>query len=487
MSFPSNAELFRAIFNSTFQFIGLLQSDGILLEANQTALDFGGLTAEDVIGRPFWECHWWTISPATQAELRAAVTRAARGEFVRYEVGVCGAAGRVMTIDFSLKPLFDDAGNVTLLIPEGRDVTDRKQAQSERNRIFELSHDLLAVAGMDGYFKRLNPAWEETLGYRCEELLAIPFLELVHPDDREATQHELDRLVAGASTILFENRYLHSDGSYRWLAWSADPLPEEGRLYCTARDITLPKQAAQVLRESEALLSSILNSSLDGIAAFKALRAADGQIIDFVFILVNPKAEEILRRSAADLLGRRLLELMPRHRENGLFTAYKEVVETGHPGRQEVCYDGDGLQGWFQNIAVKLDDGFAVTFRDVTAQKAAEEMRLALAAAQMGTWEINLATDEVTRSNGTDQLFGYPPDGSRRIAADYIERVHPADQAQVEAAMRLSLEARVEHYVEYRVVRPDGAIVHQHQTHIGRYGTERAFPDAWVQFPRINR
>ncbi|MFP4439801.1 MAG: PAS domain S-box protein [Chloroflexaceae bacterium] len=458
MSFPSNAELFRAIFNSTFQFIGLLQPDGILLEANQTALDFGGLTPEDVIGRPFWECPWWTITPATQAELRAAITRAAQGEFVRYEVDVCGATGQIMTLDFSLKPLFDAAGNVTLLIPEGRDITDRKQAQSERNRIFELSRDLLAVAGLDGYFKRLNPAWEETLGYRREELLAIPFLELVHPDDQEVTQRELARLASGASTILFENRYRHSDGSYRWLAWLSDPLPEEGRLYCTARDITLQKQVEQVLRESEALLSSVLNSSLDGIAALKALRDAAGQIIDFVFILVNPKAEEILQRSAADLLGKRLLELMPTHHETGLFTAYKKVVETGQPGWQEVRYDGDGLQGWFQNIAVKLEDGFAVTFRDVTAQKAAEEMRLALAAAQMGTWEITLATEEVTRSNGTDQLFGYPPDGSRRTAADYIERVHPADQAQVEAAMRLSIEACVEHYVEYRVVRPDGSI-----------------------------
>ncbi len=458
MAFPAKADVFRAIFNSTFQFIGLLQPDGILLEANQTALDFGGLTPEDVIGRPFWECPWWTITPATQAELRAAITRAAQGEFVRYEVDVCGATGQIMTLDFSLKPLFDAAGNVTLLIPEGRDITDRKQAQSERNRIFELSRDLLAVAGLDGYFKRLNPAWEETLGYRREELLAIPFLELVHPDDQEVTQRELARLASGASTILFENRYRHSDGSYRWLSWSADPLPEQGRLYCTARDITLQKHAAQVLRESEALLSSVLNSSLDGIAALKALRDADGQIIDFIFILVNPKAEEILKRAAVDLLGTRLLEVMPQHRENGLFTAYKEVVATGHSCHQEVKYDGDGLQGWFQNIAVKLDDGFAVTFRDITAQKAAEELRLALTAAQMGTWEISLATNEVTRSNGTDQLFGYLPDGSRRIAADYMQRVHSADLTQVEATIRLSLEACVEHYVEYRVVRPDESV-----------------------------
>ncbi len=458
MLFTRDAELFRGIFNSMFQFIGLMQPDGTLLEANQTALDFGGITAEDVVGRPFWECHWWTISPATQAQLRVAITQAARGEFVRYEVDVLGAQGRVITIDFSIKPIVDSSGQVTLLIPEGRDITDRKQAERERDQIFELSSDLLASVSIDGYFKRLNPAWEQTLGYSHTELLAMPFLDLIHPDDRETARREVDRLASGTPTVFFENRYRHRDGSYRWLAWNASTLPNESVFYCTARDTTMQKQAAQVLRESEELLSSVLNSSLDGIAAFKSLRDADGQIIDFIWILVNPRAEEMLKRSGEDLLGKRLLETMPAHRESGLFDAYKQVVETGQSRSQEFCYDGDNLQSWFQHVAVKLDDGFAVTFRDITRQKAAEEFRLALSTAQMGTWDLNLATGEVTRSNGTDQIFGYPPDGSIRTIEDYMCRVFPDDVAPVQAAISLSIEKWTEHSVEYRVVRPDKTI-----------------------------
>jgi PAS domain S-box-containing protein len=121
---------FQAIFDQAFQFIGLLEPDGTLIEANQTALDFGGIRREDIINRPFWEARWWTISPETQTQLKAAIAQAAQGEFVRYEVDVLGV-DRVATIDFSLRPMLNESGQVKLLIPEGRDISDRKQAEAD--------------------------------------------------------------------------------------------------------------------------------------------------------------------------------------------------------------------------------------------------------------------------------------------------------------------------------------------------------------------
>ncbi len=115
---------FRAIFNQTFQFTGMVSVEGILLEANQTALDFGGLQKADVVGKPFWDCYWWTISPQTQTQLQAAIFKAAEGEFIRYEVDVLGAAKRITTIDFSIKPIIDQSGKVDFLIVEGRDISD---------------------------------------------------------------------------------------------------------------------------------------------------------------------------------------------------------------------------------------------------------------------------------------------------------------------------------------------------------------------------
>lgn len=130
---------FHAIFNQTFQFIGLLQPDGTLLEANQTALDFAGIKSTDVINRPFWEARWWTISAATQEQLQQAIASAATGEFVRYEVDVLGAEDTVTTIDLSLKPVFDEAGKVVLIIPEGRDISQRKQAEAELTKAKEAA------------------------------------------------------------------------------------------------------------------------------------------------------------------------------------------------------------------------------------------------------------------------------------------------------------------------------------------------------------
>ena len=122
---------FRAIFNQVFQFIGLLTPEGILIEANQTALDFGGITLKDVVNKPFWEAHWWQISRETKEQLKQSIKEAAQGKFIRYEFWVQGKEGKVIWIDFSLRPVKDEEGNVILLIPEGRDITERKQAEEE--------------------------------------------------------------------------------------------------------------------------------------------------------------------------------------------------------------------------------------------------------------------------------------------------------------------------------------------------------------------
>ena len=134
-SLEESERRFRAIFNQTFQFIGLLTPEGILLEVNQTALDFGGIELAEVIGKPFWQACWWTISSATQKQLREAIDQARAGEFVRYEVDILGAGDAVISIDFSIKPVRDKTGQVVLLIPEGRDITDRKQAEKALQQI----------------------------------------------------------------------------------------------------------------------------------------------------------------------------------------------------------------------------------------------------------------------------------------------------------------------------------------------------------------
>jgi PAS domain S-box-containing protein len=132
---------FRAIFDQTFQFMGLLSPDGVLLEANQAALEYVAAAPADVLGQPFWETPWWSHDPELKSWVREAVAEAASGKFVRREVGHRGADGLVRSFDFSLKPVLDESGRVALLIPEGRDISVRKRAEEERDRLLMLERE----------------------------------------------------------------------------------------------------------------------------------------------------------------------------------------------------------------------------------------------------------------------------------------------------------------------------------------------------------
>jgi PAS domain S-box-containing protein len=120
---------------------------------------------------------------------------------------------------------------------------DRLEAETKRNRFFTLALDMLGIADFEGRLLQLNPTWEKTLGYSEDELKSFSGLDLVHPDERASMQEKMNRLKNGASAAYFEGRYLHKDGSFRWLGWTAAPFPAEKLLYIFARDITAQKQA----------------------------------------------------------------------------------------------------------------------------------------------------------------------------------------------------------------------------------------------------
>jgi PAS domain S-box-containing protein len=139
---------FRAIFNSTYQFIGLLDPDGTLLEANQSSLDFIGLTNADVIGIAFWETPWWTHSPLLQKLLKEGIMEAGQGKLVRFEAEHIGKEGQTAVIDFSLKPVLNEHDEVVMIIPEGRDITERKHAEAEAQRMQQESAHVMRISTM---------------------------------------------------------------------------------------------------------------------------------------------------------------------------------------------------------------------------------------------------------------------------------------------------------------------------------------------------
>jgi diguanylate cyclase len=129
----------------------------------------------------------------------------------------------------------------------GRFATTLRGLEAESARHFDLSLDMISIAGFDGCFKSVNPAFERSLGYRPEELVGRPFLDFVHPDDREKTEREAASLADGAKTVQFQNRYFAKDGAVRWIEWTSIPLADEELIYGVARDITDRKALEQEL------------------------------------------------------------------------------------------------------------------------------------------------------------------------------------------------------------------------------------------------
>lgn len=129
------------------------------------------------------------------------------------------------------------------------------------DRFFAASIDMFCFLDFNGYFKRLNPAWERTLGYTRKELMSRPFIEFVHPDDRERTLKQNAQVRGGGQALAFENRYLCKDGSFRWFRWNAAPDSSERVIYSVARDITDSKKAEedreQLVRELQAALAEV--------------------------------------------------------------------------------------------------------------------------------------------------------------------------------------------------------------------------------------
>jgi len=129
------------------------------------------------------------------------------------------------------------------------------------DRFFELSIDLLCQLDFNGYFRRLNPAWERTLGFTIAELTSRPFIEFVHPDDRERTLQQNKEVRDGGRALGFENRYLCKDGSFRWFRWNARPDASWSVIYSVARDVTAQKEAEEererLVRELQAALAEV--------------------------------------------------------------------------------------------------------------------------------------------------------------------------------------------------------------------------------------
>ncbi|MEQ9233460.1 PAS domain S-box protein [Coleofasciculus sp. E2-BRE-01] len=174
------------------------------------------------------------------------------------------------------------------------ELRERQQIQQERDRLFNLSLDILAIANFEGYFIDVNPALEKTQGFTSEALTTQPFIQWVHPEDRLATQAQMRKLASGITVKSFENRYRCQDGSYKWFSWTAVPFVQERLVYVVAHDITERKQAEQALQENEQRFRTVADFTYD----WEYWRDLDGS-----FIYVSPSCQRITGYQAEEFLN----------------------------------------------------------------------------------------------------------------------------------------------------------------------------------------
>lgn len=243
-------ELFRKIFENGKFGIILTGADGKFLKVNPAFCSMTGFTEKELLTKRFSDITHPENVPADTGSLPKLIS----GEISSYhtEKRYIRKDRKEIWVDLLVSVIRDANGSFEYFLGMVEDISDRKRAEAERGdflRFFQISADIMVIADPNGAFKKVNPACLQILGYAEEELLAKPFIDFVHPDDKQSTLDEMARQTKIGSSLDFENRYMRKDGTPLWLSWRATYDKNDGITYATARDITDRKESEKKNRE----------------------------------------------------------------------------------------------------------------------------------------------------------------------------------------------------------------------------------------------
>lgn len=354
----------------------------------------------------------------------------------------------------------------------------RSNAQRELLRITMASiGDAVVATDIAGKITMMNGAamalsgWplDHALGKRLEEVIVI-----VDETSRLPMVNPIREVLAKGQLVGLANQrlLLAKDGIAHPIDDSAAPICNEaGQLVGTVlifRDISERRQAEAALKKSEEQFRVAQELSLDAFTILDAIRDPQGQIVDFQWRYANPAATRLLKRRRTELEGQRLLAVLPGNQNSSsLFAAYVKVVETGRFHDLEIRYQDDGIDGWFRNVCVKLNDGVAVYFSDITARKEAEaalrtseqEFRAVFELAGSGKAQVDPASGRFVRVNRKFcEITGYTE--AELLTQTYLDITHPDDQAQDRMVTLPILRGEKEYWTsEKRYVRKNGQVI----------------------------
>lgn len=359
------------------------------LEWNPKCKEHFGLSPEtEVTIALFYEC----LHPEDRERTYEAITQAiAEGTPYQIDYRTVDPTGKIRWIRALGRAFYTETGQPMRFDGITIDISDRKRAEET----LESNQKWLTLAQNIGKIGIWD--WNLQTGelLLTEELQSIygllpgsfdstfqSGLAMIHPSDRARVEHEVRCCSQDGVDFNSEFRIQRPDGQICWIVAKARAFSDEHgtpiRVIGVNMDVTDRKLAEEALRESEKRFRVAQELSLDAFTIFHAIRNSTGEIIDFQWDYANPKAAEILGCPIDELVGHRLSDRLPNQIHSDLFQRYIQVVETGIPHDIEVEYHGEAIHGWFRNMAVKLEDGVAISFSNITDRKLQEQERLHL-------------------------------------------------------------------------------------------------------------
>jgi PAS domain S-box-containing protein len=344
----------------------------------------------------------------------------------------------------------------------------QKKTDFELNQFFELVPDLMCIAGIDGYFKKINPAFKKLLGYTERELLEKPISYFVHPDDVSATQEIIKVIAKGEPAINFENRYRCKNGSYVWLAWNTTPSLREGIMYATAKNITELKKSKLKLQKAYDQLKNA--QKIAKIGYWKRdlktnLSVWSDQVYEIYELNPDefvPTQENILNHYHPD--DRHLVDFENvEYNQDGDFETFEHRIITGTGKTKWVSerfmpkYNDDGelvkIEGIIQDIA-------EIKEKKIELQISKERFELALRATNERIWDWDIINDSITRSPGYYSIFGYEIQDDEPPHDFWFDKIHPDDrEGVIKSLFHVLHHTDQTHWEnEYRFIKANGEI-----------------------------
>ncbi|MFN8160600.1 MAG: PAS domain S-box protein [Solirubrobacterales bacterium] len=374
--FEAEREL-EALFEDAPLGVGLVALDGHWLRVNRALCRITGYSEHELLMRTFHEM----THRADRAADRRIDEALLSGEIDRWEreKRYLRKDGEPVWVMLSGSVVRAGDGSPQYFIAHVQDITARKRLESELEaaaQSFRLSRDLMCACTMDGRLQTVNGAWGEVLGWSEEELRSHSFLHFVHPDDRERTLRETRTFLRGGESHLFRNRWMTADGGWRWLSWSAAGVPEVGRVFCTARDVTDRVEMEEMLE----LRGQVIASMAEGVSLTR--------ISDLRIVYANPSLERMLGYGPGELDGREAVELLwpedlSLEEEEARVRAVEELQRAGTSSYEGRRRRKDGAEIWCRTTTTTLEHPeFGPVWVSVQ-QDATEEHRAERAAAEL--------------------------------------------------------------------------------------------------------